>query len=207
MIEIGAITEVESYLNGMDLVLFDLDDTLYSEADYVKSGFLQIAAAFGEIPRINGELWEAFQKGLPAIDTVLANHHSATDENRTRALRIYRNHEPDIRLYPGVLEMLQRIGQTAKTGIVTDGRPQGQRAKLRVLQPPVHRVIITDELGGVSFRKPNETAFRLMQEWADVPYSHAVYIGDNPNKDFIAPERLGMKTIYFRNPDGLYYKK
>ena len=31
------------------------------------------------------------------------------------------------------------------------------------------------------------------------------YIGDNIHKDFIAPKELGMKVIYFKNVDGLYY--
>lgn len=30
------------------------------------------------------------------------------------------------------------------------------------------------------------------------------YVGDNIKKDFIAIEKLGMKSIWFRNKDGLY---
>ena len=31
------------------------------------------------------------------------------------------------------------------------------------------------------------------------------YVGDNIKKDFVAPEELGMRCIWFRNRDGLYY--
>ena len=30
------------------------------------------------------------------------------------------------------------------------------------------------------------------------------YVGDNPVKDFQAPQQLGMKSIWFRNADGIY---
>ena len=38
----------------------------------------------------------------------------------------------------------------------------------------------------------------------NVEYEQMCYIGDNIRKDFIAPEQLGMKAIWFRNKDGLY---
>ena len=31
-----------------------------------------------------------------------------------------------------------------------------------------------------------------------------VYVGDNPTKDFQAPQQLGMRSLWFRNADGLY---
>ena len=31
-----------------------------------------------------------------------------------------------------------------------------------------------------------------------------VYVGDNAEKDFQAPQQLGMKSVWFRNMDGLY---
>ena len=65
--------------------------------------------------------------------------------------------------------------------------------------------MVTDELGGIEFRKPNKKAFVIMQECFEVPFEKMVYIGDNILKDFVAPTNLGMKSIYFRNVNGLYY--
>ena len=31
-----------------------------------------------------------------------------------------------------------------------------------------------------------------------------VYISDNPKKDFIAPNKLGWKSIRYKNPVGIY---
>ena len=42
-----------------------------------------------------------------------------------------------------------------------------------------------------------------MKEYFNVEYERMVYIGDNVNKDFIAPENLGINTIYFKNSDSV----
>jgi FMN phosphatase YigB (HAD superfamily) len=59
-----------------------------------------------------------------------------------------------------MIEELKRKG--IKVGIITDGRPEGQRNKLEALGLDVDDVIITDELGGIQFRKPCDIAFRIM---------------------------------------------
>ena len=94
-----------------------------------------------------------------------------------------------------------------RTGIITDGRPLGQRAKIKALglSKLVDDIIVTDELGGVAFRKPNDISFRIMQTKWQMPFREMVYIGDNAAKDFQAPRQLGMHTIYFNNRDGLYH--
>ena len=48
MITITNILDVEKHLDAIDTVIFDLDDTLYSEKDYVRSGFNAVAEAFPE---------------------------------------------------------------------------------------------------------------------------------------------------------------
>lgn len=194
MNEITEILSAETYAAEADAVVFDLDDTLYSEKEYVRSGF---AAAS---PEHADELWEAFLSGKPAFDTVLP-------ESKEEVLLRYRVHTPDIRFYDGVREMLLRLRRDGKKlGIITDGRPEGQRAKIKALAlaDMVDEIIVTDELGGIEYRKPCEKAFRLMQERMGVPFSRMLYVGDNPKKDFIAPEKLGMQRLWFRNKDGLH---
>ena len=50
-------------------------------------------------------------------------------------------------------------------------------------------------------------AFEKMKETLGVKFEEMCYIGDNIKKDFIAPELLKMRSFWFRNVDGLYYKK
>ena len=43
-----------------------------------------------------------------------------------------------------------------------------------------------------------------MADKLNVAFTQMCYIGDNINKDFIAPLKLGMRAVWFRNQDGLY---
>lgn len=195
------ILDVEKYFSNIDAVIFDLDDTLYSEKQYIRSGYKKIADYFN-IPEMEKEMWTCFENGGRAIDEVLKAHGLIS--KKEQALYIYRFQEPNISLYSGVEELLIRTKKKKKIGIITDGRPEGQRAKLKALNINVDKVIITDELGGTEYRKPNSKAFEIMQKELNTEFEKMIYIGDNIKKDFIAPQKLGMKYIWFKNPDGLY---
>ena len=203
MVEITSILEVEKYLENVNAVIFDLDDTLYSEKDYVKSGYIAISEYFPKVVNMYDKLWAAFKNGEKAIDVVFKEEGIL--EEKDHALEIYRLHTPKIKVYNGVNAMLNRLKRNKKIGIITDGRPEGQRAKINALGLDVDEIIVTDELGGIEFRKPNIAAFLLMQEKMKVPYDTMVYIGDNIQKDFIAPKKLGMQTIWYKNKYGIYY--
>lgn len=192
------ITEGEGQIKG---VIFDLDDTLYSEKEYVKSGYKAVSDYLGGDYEV--KLWSFFEAGKPAIDELLKELGRETEKEET--LRIYRAHKPKIHLYPGVAEMIENLkAKGIKVGIITDGRPEGQRNKLDALGLKVDDVIITDELGGIQFRKPCDIAFRIMvTRWRLNP-ADVVYVGDNPVKDVQAPQQLGMKSMLVKNEDGVY---
>lgn len=209
MIAVDKVTDIVYHLDGISAVIFDLDDTLYLEKDYVKSGYNLIAKAFPEVVNMSEKLWQVFLRGGKAIDEVLLSEGLLTEENKQKCLKIYRNQIPNINLDSAVVNLLSGLKDKGyKLGIITDGRPEGQRAKIKSLdlERYVDQIIVTDELGGEIMRKPNEKAFVLICEKLGVNYENAVYVGDNPKKDFIAPEKLGMKWIYFKNKDGLYSK-
>ena len=92
-----------------------------------------------------------------------------------------------------------------KVGIITDGRPEGQRNKLEALGLIVDDIIVTDELGGIQFRKPCDIAFRIMQTKWRLNFNEIAYVGDNQAKDFQAPQQLGMISVLFQNESGIYH--
>lgn len=204
MIEIKNILDVEKYIGDMRVVIFDLDDTLYPEKEYVKSGYTAIAKEYPQIKNMSERLWSAFLEGKQAIDYVLDQENLIGEKDN--CLKIYRYHTPQIHFFDGVKEMLLRIKKTKMIGIITDGRPEGQKAKIDALRLGefANKIIITDELGGSEFRKPNTRAFEIMQDFFKCHFSEMCYIGDNIKKDRIAPEKLGMTFIHFGNKEGLY---
>ena len=192
------ITEGKGQIKG---VIFDLDDTLYSEKDYVRSGYKAVSDYLGG--GYEEKLWSFFEAGKPAIDELLTE--LGREEEKETTLCVYRYHKPDIHPYPGVTEMIANLKDKGiKVGIITDGRPDGQRNKLEALGLEVNDVIITDELGGTQFRKPCDIAFRIMMTRWRLNPADIIYVGDNPAKDFQAPQQLGMRSIFFKNDSGLY---
>jgi putative hydrolase of the HAD superfamily len=209
VLEVCRLSDAKEYLLKHSVVLFDLDDTLYSEKDYVKSGFNAIARHFKDVDRLDEKLWSAFENGEKAIDFVLQTEGSLSTATKLECLNIYRSHEPEIVLSPDAKELLPELKKKGVwLGLITDGRPDGQRAKIKALNLELFfdKIIITDELGGIDFRKPNPRAFEEMQQFFRVPYNEMVYVGDNVQKDFISPQRLGMKSVYFKNQFGLYFR-
>ena len=184
-------------------VIFDLDDTLYPERTYVRSGYRAVAADLGR-PEAAEKLWQYFEDGEPAFDA----YARETGADRDHMLTVYRNHKPEIALYPGAAELIRSLrDEGIRVGIITDGRPEAQRAKLKALglMDLVEDIVITDELGGPQFRKPNDIAFRILQQRWMLPPETLVYVGDNAAKDFQAPNQLGMQSLHFCNREGLYY--
>ena len=192
--------------NEIKGVIFDLDDTLYSEKEYVKSGFKAVSDYLGG--GYEEKLWGFFEAGKPAIDQLLNDIGHETEKNTL--LEIYRNHVPRINLYEGVEDIINQLKAGGKkVGIVTDGRPEGQHNKIKALglDKLVDDIIITDELGGSQFRKPCDIAFRIIQTKWRLSASEILYVGDNLLKDSQAPQQLGMQFLWYQNSDGLYYEK
>lgn len=208
MIEIHKITDALQYFDGLKAIVFDLDDTLYSEKEYVKSGYSAVSQMLPQIKNAEAKLWKAFEEKKSAIDELLLSEGIYSDELKQKCLEAYRFHQPSIHLYDGVAEMLTLLRKRGLLlGIITDGRPEGQWAKIKALKLAEYtdKIIVTDELGGVEYRKPNKKAFVLLRELFDVQFSEMCYVGDNIKKDFIPCEQLDIKPIYFVNEDGLYF--
>ena len=192
------------YSQNIKGVIFDLDDTLYSEVDYVKSGYKKIAERLGD-KSIYDKLCMYFSNKMQAIDCTLSELGKL--DLKEECLSIYRDHTPEIELYEGVYDMIKKLNHMGiKVGIITDGRVEGQKNKINALglSKLIDDIIITDELGGVQFRKPNDISFRIMQNRWRLPFEQMVYVGDNLSKDFLAPRQLGMQSIWFNNHKGIY---
>lgn len=222
-VEIGRLTDVEPLAADKRAVVFDLDDTLYDERDYVRSGFAQIAAFLSELwvdrqgsglyskKAIEDRLYDAFESGEPAIDRLFEHCGCQDDALRARCLQIYREHVPDIALPQAHRDLLVRLRQSGrKLGIITDGRVDGQENKLEALglKDLVDEYIVTDSLAGRAdvrlFRKPNPLAFHVIRERFGVSFEDMIYVGDNIRKDFQAPSSLGMTAVWYHNEHGIY---
>lgn len=215
IISVKAYNEVMPVIEHMGVqgIVFDLDDTLYSEKEYVRSGLDAVSRCLPlEQDDFQG-LWNSFNHGNKPIDDVLHQKRIFSEELKNELLQKYRSHFPQIHLFNGAKEFLEvwKAGSPShKLGLITDGRVEGQNNKIDSLSIRhfFDEIIITDELAGrtgnvMRFRKPNAIAFQIMRERLGINYSRLVYIGDNPNKDFSTPLSLGMHVIQFIPEDGV----
>lgn len=195
-------------------VVLDIDDTLYLERDYVRSGFLFVAKAVAsseaEATSISDWLWTAFEAGIrgDTFDRLLVAFPSvATRTSAATLVSAYRAHPPTIALGPGVEGLLQALSLTGvRLGAVTDGPPEAQTAKARALGLDrwLDPIILTGELGPEG-AKPSTRAFEIIASAWSIPNERLVYVGDNPLKDFRGPRALGWRTIRVRQEGQLRY--
>ncbi len=191
-------------------VVFDLDDTLYLERDYVRSGFRAVAAFAAEGTEIDVDaaaesLWNGFLAGVrgSAFDDLLKRYPQVAARCSVPELvRCYREHAPDIAYLPGVETLLNELqGLGVPLAVISDGPLVSQAAKAEALGVARYAdpVVLTDAWGA-AYWKPHVRAFEAVAEAFGLPAERLVYIGDNPEKDFHAPTALGWKSVRLRLP-------
>ena len=192
--------------------LFDLDDTLYPEREYVRSGFRAVAVWADQnlgIPMGRGfaELESLFDGGERAatFELWLSNNGFNPDAWSASFVEVFRSHFPLLSPYPEVRRVLRSLSRTRPLGLVSDGRLEAQQRKIDALGISSYFscIVLTDQWGRDSW-KPSPRGFEEALARLGIEPSQAAYVGDNPRKDFVAPKRLGMKTIRVRRQDGLY---
>ena len=192
-------------------VVFDIDDTLYLEGDYIRSGF----AAVGEWARQNLKIddfgtlaWGQFERGSrhTVFDRALKQHGVAvTDDLIARMVEVYRAHAPRIALLEDARACIKSLAPLVRLAAISDGPPESQQAKVTALglAKLLDPIVLTEALGR-GFTKPHEHAFRLTEALTNCQGAECAYVGDNPAKDFVAPKALGWQTVRVRRAAGLH---
>src|SRR3954465_12267606 len=143
-------------MTGKRAVIFDLDDTLYREHDYVRSGFAAVARRLAAEPAAppEHELYDALvrewqRNGRGSVfDAVVADAGLAVDVGELVA--VYRKHEPQLVLYPDAGGALPRLEASDRlVAVLTDGMASVQRRKLRALglDRRIPCVVVSDDFG------------------------------------------------------------
>lgn len=183
------------------IAIFDLDDTLYPEFDYVKSGFKAVSYYLDEKHGIPSD--DSFtsmlnilaQNGRGAVFDLLLKHYHLYSKARVKeCVKVYRYHAPNLVLPNSTREVLNKL--TGNKYIVTDGHKTVQANKVAALNinQYVNKVYITHRYGLIN-AKPSTYCFELIRKREQCEWSDMCYVGDNPTKDFVNLNRLGVHTI------------
>src|SRR5579859_4377108 len=145
-------------------VVFDLDDTLYLERDFVCSGFRAVdewcAANLGitgvrehaEALFIAGERKQIFDMTLARLG--VNGDARVVSQMVSQIVRVYREHVPAITLLPDSIECLKRLDGRIWLCLLTDGRPITQWNKIDVLglRSRFEVIVVTGEWGEEFFK-------------------------------------------------------
>lgn len=183
------------------VVVFDLDDTLFRERDFCRSGFRYILS---ENPDAE-ELFEMMERELSNRRNPFDPYEVYLERKKAEGFKSdikdeierYRTHTPKhLPLIEGakdVLNTLQKYG--VRMGLITDGRSVTQRRKIEALglkrYVPDENIIISEESGYDKNSPDNFIA--MVRRYPEA--SGFYYIGDNERKDFLQPNLLGWTTL------------
>lgn len=192
-------------------LVFDLDDTLYLERDYIRSGFDVLDAwARANLGLVDFSLraWALFERGERGhiFDRILLERGIKPDRDTIETMvDLYRDHFPNIQLAPDADDCLRNARGQVHLALVSDGPQQSQRNKIKALglAQSFETVILTSALGS-GYAKPHPKAFLEVQQHFGATVQQYTYVADNPTKDFQGPRSLGWKTIRVRRHEGLY---
>ena len=186
-------------------IIFDLDDTLYDEIDYCRSGFVAAAEFLaGQVDAPSAErffaaLWRQFTSGNRSrtFNAALDELGVGYDQRRIgKLIDVYRNHVPKIELPPDSRDVLTELSTKYTLALLTDGFLPAQQLKVQALgiERYFAGIVYTEQLGRDCW-KPSAAGFEKILQSLGVRPDGAVYVADNENKDFIAPNSLGFVTV------------
>ena len=174
-------------------IVFDLDDTLYKEVDFLKSAYHHISKLL--LPYTGQDIYDfmfgLYVNGENTFDVV--KEKFSFPYSIKEIVAEYRNHKPTLTISSQTTELLQKLKTSAgKVGLLTDGRSLTQRNKIEALGIATYfdDISVSEETG---YQKPAEECFTFFQtEYSDL--NKFIYIADNIKKDFVTPNRLGWQT-------------
>ncbi|MBN1507441.1 MAG: HAD family hydrolase [Sedimentisphaerales bacterium] len=195
-------------------VVFDLDDTLYDEIDFCRSGFRAAAQLIATLSdrhspeHVFATLWDCFIAGNHTTTFNIALDRLGVPHDRNvigRLVEVYRTHTPTLTLPADSLAMLDALKGRYTLALLTDGYLPTQRLKVQALgiEPYFAAIVYTEELGR-QFWKPSPRGFERLIEILHASPGQMAYVADNEAKDFIAPNQLGMLTIQLLRHRGLH---
>lgn len=208
------------------VVAFDLDDTLFRERDFCRSGFrflcnpekylvegIETYPSGDKLNQLVSEMDEALCKRenpfvpFEEFFTSLMSGETKESFDIKKHIEAYRNHKPEnLDFAEGAEQVLKNLSDRGVAiALITDGRSGTQRRKIealglnRYIAPEL--IFISEETG---FDKYSRQSFA--QVVRKLPESRGFYyIGDNPLKDFNQANLMGWTTFQVPyHPDNVH---
>jgi putative hydrolase of the HAD superfamily len=193
-------------------VVFDVDDTLYPEHDYVVSGFRAVGRwaerwlSIGDFDSRCLDLFDQGRRGNIFNEALRACGRLPVPDLISGLVAIYRSHQPQIGMFDDAATAIREGSSKWPVAIITDGPVISQSLKCEALGLfSLARPVVLTGTMGEGFHKPQPQAFKYVA--SQVQAARYVYVADNPAKDFAAPRELGWISVRIRRKGGLHYDR
>lgn len=178
---------------AVKLMIFDLDDTLYPEEQFVFSGFRVVAKTIAskhglEEKKIFNILKKDYKNGLRKRNFDVLIEKLALNEKPEKLVTIYRHHKPDIHLYPCIRKLLQFLSCHFKMALATAGLKHIQQNKINRLNVGKYFDLILIERTRARVESIQEILKKI-----DANPQETIYI-DNDLGNLKKIEKLGVRV-------------
>jgi|UPI0006500392 putative hydrolase of the HAD superfamily len=188
------------------IIIFDLDNTLYNEREYVISGFKAVAIFLAKEKSLNhyavySSLLESFVlNGRGNNFDYLCRKLNIDSCIISKLVDVYREHCPEISLREDIEVFLWKLSKEYKLCLLTNGWLMPQKMKVEALRLERYfDTIFYSQQDGLDFAKPHPKYFTQVLQFYDIEASEALMIGDDPIADIQGAKNLGMPHFQVRN--------
>ncbi|MFA5925540.1 MAG: HAD family hydrolase [Parcubacteria group bacterium] len=135
------------------------------------------------------------------IDTVLRKHGIGAGKKELSDLiwKFRQIHSPDVKLYPGVEEILDELYQKYILAIASYAQGSylpRELEKLGIAKYFSHFIISSD----IGYRKTDPEFYKICLKKTQQKPAECLMIGDNYLQDVAMPKKAGIKAVLIRNP-------
>lgn len=195
-------------------IAFDLDDTLWDchsviqHAEQTLFCWLQqhypaLVKCYPTLERLVAgriayvEQYPELQHDLTALRTrwlhQLALESNADQSMAARAFQVFWHARNHVTFFPEALPSLERLSQAYSLGVITNGNANVHQIGIG------HLFSFTLSSAEAGVAKPHPSIFQQALAKAQLQAHEMVYVGDDPEKDVIGAQQVGLRTIWF-NP-------
>jgi len=199
-------------MNKIKLVIIDLDDTIYSEYDFVQSGFRHVAEKISKdvkcsIPLLIQNMNVFFNNDKKTVfNQLLSFLKPRGNFSLEKFIELYKSHIPNIKPYDDFYDFCAYLDKTKiDLVLLTDGDIIQQKNKVLGLGiENFFKKIYYSDSYGIDYRKPNPKIYLEIMKNHKLKENEILVIGDNPHKDFFCKKSLGIKSIQIIRPNAIY---
>lgn len=197
--------------SGVETVLFDLDDTLCEQRRSTEDVLAEAFDVVGVEPFFTAAEYDRVVDEIGGTDSDVRRRERCferlarkNDRDATLGRRVAVAHEglrdyTDVRFLPGAERTLERLAESYRLGLVTNGGPDTQSPKIDVLD--LRDVFDTVVLAGYDApAKPDPRPYERAMDDLNTAPDRTVYVGNSLATDVPGAQAAGIRAAWI--PDG-----